>query len=109
MRLRRRSKQQNLQSAALALKQSASMDSSAGDELVSSWLMMKRGGIMSAAFWTWKRRFVKLDGDHMLLYSDDGPGAEFKGTLAVNGISVTLSHAKNAGFRSRVVVNVAAW
>ncbi|KAJ8611309.1 hypothetical protein CTAYLR_006615 [Chrysophaeum taylorii] len=72
------------------------MSGPVSEEVTSSWLMMKRGGLMSVAFWTWKRRFVKIEGEQLLLYADDGPGAEFKGTVPVRGISVALARAKNA-------------
>lgn len=39
---------------------------------------------------------MKIEDEQLLLYADDGPGAEFKGTLPVTGISVSLARAKNS-------------
>lgn len=64
------------------------------DAISSSWLLVKRSGLMNAPFWQWKRRFVKLDGEQLLLYADDGPGAEFKGTVPIRGVSMSLARAK---------------
>lgn len=64
------------------------------DAISSSWLLVKRSGLMNAPFWQWKRRFVKLDSEQLLLYADDGPGAEFKGTVPIRGVSMSLAKAK---------------
>lgn len=97
MRMRRRSKEQDLKPAAPSLEDSLDgMSPSRADAITSLWLMMKRGGLMSAAFLTWRRRFVKIEGQNLVMFSDDGPGADFKGTVPIRGMSVSLARPKNA-------------
>lgn len=96
MRMRRRSKEQDLKPAQSLEDSLDRMSPNRPDDITSLWLMMKRGGLMSAAFLTWRRRFVKIEGENLVMFSDDGPGADFKGTVPIRGMSVSLARAKNA-------------
>ena len=58
---------------------------------------------MGKTFSSWKRRFVKIEGDKLLTYTDDGPGAEFKGEVSLRATVCRLTeskgHAKGPQFR----------
>jgi len=60
----------------------------------SMWLMVRKGGVLGKAFSSWKRRFVKLEDQSLLLYTDDGPGADFKGSLHLEHSSLRVTEAK---------------
>mmetsp|Transcript_9561 Transcript_9561/g.14664 ORF Transcript_9561/g.14664 Transcript_9561/m.14664 type:complete len:1657 (+) Transcript_9561:62-5032(+) len=70
---------------------------SSSEETSSIWLMVRKHGLLGFGPSHWKRRFAKLEGDLMLLYADDGPGAEFKGTVQIRGVLVGIGKSKHKG------------